>query len=158
MGKLRASKPHHAGADVSLFTNSPLSKISNKYMYLPNLCVGNFSPELSAYICTICQDDFWLLDLMVSDHDPKHLYPCLESCLIYYESIGIKQFYYAFPSKWARAYQSFWKQGVPSLKKYTIEDIELVKANKKTNTDFIWKNVMNCYVSPVSLLIRKSYF
>lgn len=158
MGRLRVRCSTHAGGRVSQFTSAPFTNVPDSYKTRPNLAVGHFNDEgkLSAFICCYSNDGFWVLDLMVSSGNPKELHYCLDQCLAHYESVGIYQFFYAFPEKWARAYRSFWREGVDRLKKYTIEDVSIIEANKRSDP-WIWEHVMHEYVAPVSLLLRKSY-
>jgi len=158
MKLLRLQRKNHAGFSVDAFTNTPLLEINTRYFKHPNLAVGYVDEDakLKAFICAYSAEDFWVLDLMISDGDPKHLQECLEHCLQVFESRDIKKFYYAFPQKWARAYRSFWKDGALTLKKYTISDICVLEAYKIPSEHWIWEHVLHNIVIPVPLLLRLS--
>ena len=93
---------------------------------------------------------------MVSRGDASALQQILERCLQYHESKGINQFYYAFPTKWARAYRSFWRDGTPSLRKYRIEDLCIIEANKVPSDTMIWDHIVHQVIVPVDLTLRRS--
>jgi hypothetical protein len=82
----------------------------------------------------------------------------LDACLEHYEARGVNQFYYAFPQKWARAYRSFWKAGVPRLRKYVIEDITVIDSHKVNADPFIWNHILHQVVVPVAFLLRRSVY
>lgn len=158
MVRLRMSRSTHAGAAVSAFTSNPINMVHTRYQQEPNLAVGCWvDNKLVAYICAYVHDDYWVLDLMISSGDPKQLHLCLEFCLQEFEERGIRQFYYAFPQKWARAYRSFWKDGCPTLRKYTIEDRCVIPARKVSPDPFIWEHILHECVVPVPFLLRRSY-
>lgn len=134
-----------------------MATLNARYQVDPHYAVGNFEDDkLVAYICCYQAEDFWVLDLMISDGRPTNLHPCLDACLEHYEARGVTQFYYAFPQKWARAYKSFWRDSVPRLRKYTIEDKQVIEANRKPE-QWIWEHVMHEYIAPVPLLLRRSH-
>jgi hypothetical protein len=156
--KLRLGRKTHAGNRLTTFTTAPITAVSGKYLLSPNILVGAWvDGVLAAYICAYSHKDFWVLDLMISAGDPKPLRDCLSFCLEHYESYGIKQFYYAFPEKWARAYKSFWKDGSPALRSYKIEDVCTLDSNTIAEDPFIWKHIIHEVVLPVPFLIRRSY-
>jgi hypothetical protein len=158
MIKLRMGRKTHAGNHVTAFTTAPISHVSGKYLLHPNIVVGAWlDGRLAAYICAYAHKDFWVLDLMISSGDPKPLRDCLNFCLEHYEAYGIKQFYYAFPKKWARAYKSFWKEGIPRLQPYIVEDVHFIEANTVVEDPFIWKHIVHEMVLPVPFLLRRSY-
>ena len=156
--RLRAQCQTHAGASVTEFTSTPIITLNTKYQYAPHYAVGNFNQagKLIAYMCCYSTEDFWVLDLMISSVKPTDLHECLDACLNHYEALGITQFYYAFPQKWARAYRSFWRNKVERLRKYTISDEIIIEANRRP-TQWIWEHVMHEYIAPVNLLLRRSY-
>lgn len=158
MSRLRMARSTHAGHQVSAFTSNPLANVNTRYQLYPNIAVGCWQDGvLASYICAYSQTDFWVLDLMISNGDPRQLQNCLEYLLQEFESRNIYQFWYAFPEKWARAYRSFWKSGAPSLRKYTIKDCLILEARKIPTDDFAWKHILHECVVPVNLLLRKSY-
>jgi hypothetical protein len=158
MSRLRASRTTHAGVAVSTFTSNPLTTVSDRFKQEPHVAIGCWEDaKLVAFICCYSDEDFWVLDLMVSNGDPSKLQQCLDKCLEHYESRGITQFYYAFPQKWARAYRSFWKAGAPLLRKYTIEDRCVIEARKRPIDPFIWEHILHEIVVPVPFLLRRSY-
>ena len=158
MRKLRASKTTHAGAAVTAVTTAPLISVHARYQQDPHYAVGKFDGDkLKAFICAYSHADFWVLDLMVADGDPKELRECLSACLKHYESLKVTKFYYAFPAKWARAYRSFWRDGAADLRKYTIEDVCVVEPYKKLADPLLWEHVMHETVLAIPLMIRRSY-
>lgn len=158
MTRLRMSRTTHAGASVSAFTSNPINSVHTRYQQPPHMAVGCWEQDkLVSYICAFVGTDYWVLDLMISSGNPKQLYSCLDFCLQEFESRNIKQFYYAFPQKWARSYRSFWKDGCPTLRKYTIEDITVIEARKIPTDPFIWNNILHECVVPVPFLLRRSY-
>ena len=159
MVRLRMSRHTHAGVSITEFSNNPINFVHKMYQSEPHIAVGCWGEDgkLASYICAFGGNDFWVLDLMISSGDPKQLYGCLDYCLEHFEAKGITQFYYAFPQKWARAYKSFWKEGVPRLRKYTIADINVIEAKKIPNDPWIWQNVLHEVVVPVPFLLRRSY-
>lgn len=158
MARLRMARNTHAGHQVSAFASNPISSVSTRYQHDPHMAMGCWEDGvLSAYICAYAEADFWVLDLMISSGDPKQLQACLEQLLQEFEARGVYQFWYVFPEKWARAYRSFWKSGCVSLRKYTIEDVEVVAARKRPASTFVWQHVLHECVVPVSLLLRRSY-
>jgi hypothetical protein len=144
---------------VATFTSQAILTVDPMYQQKPHLAVGCFEEDkLRSYICCGAAGDAWVLDLMVSAQDnPRALRDCLETCLAHYESQGVRQFYYAFPNKWARAYRTFWREGAPLLRRYTIEDRCIIEANKKPTDAWIWKHVLHETVVPVDFLLRRSY-
>ncbi len=158
MQRLRMSRPTHAGARVSTFTSNPLHTVNPVYKNRPHLAVGLFEEgKLESFICCFAKDDYWILDLMIASGDPKTLRECLEFCLNHYEAQGVFQFYYAFPNKWARTYRSFWKDGSPTLRKYTIEDKYIIEPNKIPTDKWVWETILHSTVVPVEFLVRRSY-
>lgn len=158
MRRLRMSKDTHVGAQVSRFSTSPIMFVPPKYQHAPNIAFGLFDDDnkLKAYICAYSAADFWVLDLMVSSGDPKDLHSCLDACLVHYESMGITQFFYAFPQKWARAYRSFWKSGIERLRAYTISDICVIEELKVPADPWVWEHILHNIVVQVPLLLRRS--
>lgn len=158
-GRLRAGRHTHAGAAVSEFTSTPMASLSPRYQHAPHAAFGSFDEQgkLTAYICCYAADDFWVLDLTISSGKPTELHACLDACLAHYEAQGVMKFYYAFPQKWARAYRSFWRNGIERLQKYTIKDIQVIEANKRPPEPWIWEHIMHEYIAPVPLLLRQSY-
>jgi hypothetical protein len=159
MGRLRLGQSRHAGTPVSQFTSNPLATVSPVYQEDPHRAVGHFDKDgvLDSFVCAFAGEGFWVLDLMVSDENPRNLRVCLEHLLQFYESRGAYQFYYAFPLKWARAYRSFWKDGSETLRKYTIEDVTVIQPNRVPQDPWIWENVLHEIVIPTSLLVRRSF-
>lgn len=159
MARLRHTRQTHAGASIDAFTFSPLTEVSTRYRARPNLAIGWFDEDdkdgLRAYICASATDDFWVLDLMVSD-DLARLPVCLARCLEHFEAQQIFQFYYAFPQKWARAYKSFWRDEIPRLATYAIDDIAVLEPYKIPTQRWIWRDVLHETVVPVPLLLRRS--
>jgi len=157
MQRLRFQRHSHAGFSLDSFTSAPLLSINTRYQSEPNLVIGwEEAGTLKAFICAYGTDTFWVLDLMVSDGEAKHLQACLEECLRYYEARGVQKFYYAFPKKWAKAYKTFWKEGAPSLRKYVISDIGIIDAYVVPSEHWIWEHVLHKIVIPVPLLLRMS--
>lgn len=158
MARLRMMQKTHAGARVTEFASVPITHIPQKYLMKQNAAVGYFEDgKLKSFICASSSGDFWVLDLMISSGDPKTLRLCLQKCLELFEERGITQFYYAFPEKWARAYRSFWKDGSPLLRRYTIEDVAVIEARKRPNDPFLWEHILKEVVVPVPFLVRRSY-
>ena len=159
MSRLRMTRHTHAGAPVSTFASNPITNIDIRYQRDPHLAMGAFDGHtLKAFICCYQHQDFWVLDLMVSDGDPSWLQLALDACLEHYEARGVNQFYYAFPQKWARAYRSFWKAGVPRLRKYVIEDITVIDSHKVNADPFIWNHILHQVVVPVAFALRRSVY
>jgi len=156
MSRLRITRRTHGGVPVSKFSFNPVTSVHPRYQVAPHLAVGSFGEN--AFICAYTGGpEFWVLDLMVSGGDPKPLRSCLQFCLDHYETRGVFQFYYAFPEKWARSYRSFWKDGVEELRKYKIEDVRVIEANKVCSDEFTWNHVLHQSVVPVPFLLRRSY-
>lgn len=159
MRRLRMTRHTHAGAPISTFASNPITHIDTRYQFDPHLVMGTFDgATLKAFICCYQHDDFWVLDLMVSDGEPEHLQKALDKCLEHYEERGVNQFYYAFPQKWARAYRSFWKAGIPRLRKYQIEDISVIDSHKVSTDPFVWNHILHQVVVPVAFLLRRSRY
>ncbi len=157
MCRLRLGRRTHAGAPVDTFSSVAIGTIHPRYLSAPNIAVGCWvDDKLEAFICASGYPEFWVLDLMISNGDPKYLRACLEYCLQHYESHGVAQFYYAFPQKWARAYRSFWREGAESLRKYTIEDCKVIEPYAIPD-DFVWEHILHQIVVPVPFLLRRSY-
>lgn len=158
MTRLRMARKTHAGAQINEFTSNLINFVHDRYQQAPNLAAGLFEDNtLKAYICAYGQPKYWVLDLMISSGDPTQLHHCLDFCLAHYEAQGAPCFYYAFPQKWARAYKSFWRESIPRLQKYTIEDIMIIEKNKIPKDEWVWNNVLHEQIVPVSFLLRKSY-
>jgi hypothetical protein len=154
---LRFTRPTHAGEQLETFTTNPLIQVSPKYQADPHLAIGAFdNGKLVSYICCHVGEDYWVLDLMISDTKPQNLRVCLQACLKELEARGIYKFYYAFPKKWARAYRSFWKDGSEALRKYVITDIAEVVPYKIPTNKWVWENVLYKVIVPANLLIRES--
>lgn len=157
MGRLRAAAGTHAGVSVQTLTTAPLTYVGAQYQTEPHVAYGCFQEDrLVAFICCWATPEFWVLDLMVSSGEPRALQVCLEQCLQHYEALGIFQFYYAFPEKWARAYRSFWRSGAPSLRKYVIEDIERIEPNKRPINPMVWADILHEQIVKIPLLLRRS--
>ena len=157
MARLRFKHHTHAGESIKAFTAKPITFISNKYLTDPHFAIGSFiNDQLVSYICANVEDDYWVLDLMISNFDPTTLQYCLNSCIQEMENRGIFKFYYAFPKKWARSYKSFWKDGSELLKKYVVTDIGEVESDKIPKDKWIWENIIYKVIVPAKLLIRCS--
>lgn len=158
MCRLRAVRKTHAGAPASTFTSSAITTVSDRYLERPSTAVGAFNGDtLRAYICAYAPENlgFWVLDLMVSDN-ARAIHPCLEWCLNHYEALGVNQFYYAFPAKWSTAYNTFWRDSVPPLRKYTIEDVSSIKA-RRIPDPWTWQHILHECLVPVDFLLRRSF-
>lgn len=160
MRRLRMSKPKHAGFDVSQYTSSLLLHINPRYFKSPHFAVGSFtvSGKLDSFILCHTAADFWVLDLMVNSTSVDTLKDCLAECIAYYERQNIFKFYYAFPQKWQRAYRSIWREHVPALQKYTVNDLWVLPANRRPPQDWIWQDILHEIVVPVPLLLRCSVY
>lgn len=158
MARLRMACHTHAGHAVSTFTSASIAVVDARYQQTPHLAVGLWQDDvLQCYICAYAHQDFWTLDLMIASGDPKQLQAVLQAVLVHFESIGVTQFWYAFPAKWARAYRSFWKRGAPALRKYTIEDIDTIQPYRVPTDAWIWEHILHRVVVPVPFLLRRSY-
>jgi len=157
MAHLRHTRHTHAGASVDSFTFTPITSVNTRYQVAPHFVVGAFAhDDLKAFMCAYAGGDFWVLDLMVCD-ELRQLHPCLERCLEHYEAMGIGQFFYAFPKKWAKAYRLFWRASVPALRRYRIEDVGEIDPYKVPTDPWIWEHILHETVVPVPLLLRRSH-
>ena len=156
---LRLRQTRHVGGSISRFTTSLLIQVETVFLEEPHYTVGAWvDNKLVGYIVAErTLDNSWVLNLMIGGGDAAALQQALEKCLELMEAQGVHSFYYAFPQKWARLYKSFWKNGCTRLRKYTISEIEVVPPGKMAKDPWVWKNVMHEYVSPMPLLIRKSF-
>ncbi len=159
MARLRAGRKTHAGAPVESFSSVPITWVDTRYQTAPCWAVGCFvDQKLVAYICAYSYpgSKFWVLDLMISSGDPSNLHACLDACLERYEALGVNEFYYAFPEKWARAYKNYWRESIPRLQRYVIEDILVIPPRAIPQEDWIWEHILHNTVVPVGFLLRRS--
>jgi hypothetical protein len=159
MQLLRLKQTRHVGGSISRFTTNLLIQVETKFLEYPHYTVGTWCDgKLVGYIVAEHVDgNAWVLNLMIGGGDAETLQMALDKCLELMEAKGITTFYYAFPQKWARLYKSFWKSGCLRLRKYTIQDVDKVSPGAIPKDTWVWENVMHKYVSPMPLLIRKSF-
>lgn len=159
MQLLRLNQLRHVGGSLDKFTSQLLIHVDLKFLDEPHCTVGVWSDlGLESYIVAEhTKDSYWVLNLMVGGGDSGALHIALDKCLELMEAKGITSFYYAFPQKWSRLYRSFWKSGVDRLRKYTIEDIELIAPGARPVNNWVWDNVMHNNISPMPILARKSF-
>ena len=157
MQLLRLRQTRHAGGDTSEYTSQILMSVAPMYFRPPHFAIGAWADnKLVGYICAEVHAEFWNLDLMIGGGDAEALRACLDRCLEVMEDQGVFEFYYAFPKKWGRLYRSFWKSGVVRLRKYVVTDIVDIPKCKRPADEFVWKEVVKQYMSPVNLTVRKS--
>lgn len=165
---LKLASPKHLGLPVSTFTAKPrfLTEEFSNYVDVANkryIGIGAFTHEgdLCSYMLTLVDGEAWYVQLIVSSQEKRRIrFNGIERCtdwmIEYAEDIGIKNFWYAIPLKYAKAHRTVWRKETKLLSRYERLDVMVIPANTRGPDSRLNKLLMSDSVVPIDMLIRKN--